>query len=114
MTTVFGARTASQTFFPAKGFVQSSPFVNITTMGGARTSANWQTQLQYPGTAHPVNSPFDFSFRAVAPFDSLLPNADAASQWAASNLSPEAQQKASEAPRWDFGGGGPPFGGPPR
>lgn len=41
-------------------------------------------------------------------------NADAASQWAASNLSPEAQQKASEAPRWDFGGGGPPFGGPPR
>ena len=41
-------------------------------------------------------------------------NADAATQWAASNLSPEAQQKASEAPRWDFGGGGPPFGGPPR
>ena len=77
MTTIFGARTASQTFFPAKGFVQSSPFVNITTMGGARTSANWQTQLQYPGTAHPVNSPFDFSFRAVAPMDSLLPNADA-------------------------------------
>jgi hypothetical protein len=41
-------------------------------------------------------------------------NADAATQWAAGNLSPEAQQKASEAPRWDFGGGGPPFGGPPR
>lgn len=80
MTTVFGARTASQTFFPAKGFVQSSPFVNITTMGGARTSADWQPQLQYPGTAHPVNSPFDFSFRAVAPFDSLLPNADAANR----------------------------------
>ena len=80
MTTVFGARTASQTFFPAKGFVQSSPFVNITTMGGARTSVNWQPQLQYPGTAHPVNSPFDFSFRAIAPFDSLLPNADAASR----------------------------------
>ena len=78
MTTVFGARTASQTFFPAKGFVQSSPFVNITTMGGARTSVDWQPQLQYPGTAHPVNSPFDFSFRAVAPLDSLLPNADAA------------------------------------
>ena len=80
MTTVFGARTASQTFFPAKGFVQSSPFVNITTMGGARTSAGWQQQLQYPGTAHPVNSPFDFSFRAIAPFDSLLPNADAANR----------------------------------
>jgi hypothetical protein len=80
MTTVFGARTASQTFFPAKGFVQSSPFVNITTMGGARTSKDWQPQLQYPGTAHPVNSPFDFSFRAVAPFDSLLPNADTANR----------------------------------
>jgi hypothetical protein len=80
MTTVFGARTASQTFFPAKGFVQSSPFANSTTMGGARTSANWQTQLQYPGTAHPVNSPFDFSFRAVAPIDSLLPNADTANR----------------------------------
>jgi len=42
-------------------------------------------------------------------------DADAASQWAAANLSPEAQQKANEAPRWDRGGGGggPPFGGPP-
>ena len=80
MTTVFGARTASQTFFPAKGFIQSSPFVNITTMGGARTSKDWETQLQYPGTAHPVNSPFDFSFRAVAPMDSLLPNADTANR----------------------------------
>jgi hypothetical protein len=39
-------------------------------------------------------------------------DADAASQWAAANLSPEAQQKASEPPRWDRGGGGPPFGGP--
>lgn len=38
-------------------------------------------------------------------------NADAATQWAASNLSPEAQQKANEPPRWDRGGGGPPFGG---
>jgi hypothetical protein len=40
-----------------------------------------------------------------------MTNAEAASQWAASNLSPEAQQKASEQPRWDRGGGGPPFGG---
>jgi hypothetical protein len=77
MTTIFGARTASQTFFPAKGFVQSSPFANSTTMGGARTSANWETQLQYPGTAHPVNSPFDFSFRALSVKDSLHPGADA-------------------------------------
>lgn len=40
-----------------------------------------------------------------------MTDADAATQWAATNLSPEAQQKASEQPRWDRGGGGPPFGG---
>jgi len=39
-------------------------------------------------------------------------NADAATEWASANLTPEAQQKASEPPRWDRGGGGPPFGGP--
>jgi hypothetical protein len=43
-------------------------------------------------------------------------DAEAASQWAAANLSPDAQQKASEPPRWGRGGGGgggPPFGGMP-
>ncbi len=77
MTTFFGARIASQTYFPVKGFVQSSPFVNHTNMGQAGAD---QPEYQYPGTAHPVNSPYDFSFRAVAPFDSLLPNADAANR----------------------------------
>jgi hypothetical protein len=40
-----------------------------------------------------------------------MTDAEAASQWAAANLSAEAQQKASEPARWDRGGGGPPFGG---
>jgi hypothetical protein len=42
-----------------------------------------------------------------------MSDADAAAQWAAANLSPEAQQKSAEQPRWDRGGGGggPPFGG---
>ncbi len=80
MTTFFGARIASQTYFPVKGFVQSSPFVNHTVMGGARTSKDWEAEYEYPGTAHPVNSPFDFGFRRLAPFDSSLPNADLANR----------------------------------
>ena len=80
MTTFFGARIASQTYFPVKGFVQSSPFVNHTVMGGARTSKDWEAEYEYPGTAHPVNSPFDFGFRRVTPFDSRLPNADTANR----------------------------------
>jgi hypothetical protein len=76
MTTFFGARIASETYFPVKGFVQSSPFLNHTIMGGARTSKDWEAEYEYPGTAHPVNSPFDFGFRPVASQDSLLPNAD--------------------------------------
>lgn len=80
MTTFFGARIASQTYFPVKGFVQSSPFVNHTVMGGARTSKDWEAEYEYPGTAHPVNSPFDFGFRVVAPLSSLLPNADVANR----------------------------------
>ncbi|MFN0128068.1 MAG: hypothetical protein ACKV19_15435 [Verrucomicrobiales bacterium] len=46
-------------------------------------------------------------------------DADAASQWASANLSPEAQKKVNEPPRWDRGGGSPfggmggPGGGPP-
>ena len=76
MTTFFGARIASETYFPVKGFVQSSPFLNHTIMGGARTSKDWEAEYEYPGTAHPVNSPFDFGFRPVASMDSLLPNAD--------------------------------------
>lgn len=79
LSTIFGARTASRTHFAAKGFIQSSPLVNYTAMGrkdeGERTIAR-----HYGGTAHPVNSPFDYSFVKHAPGgDSLLPNASDAS-----------------------------------
>ena len=34
LTTIFGFRMASRTHIPAKGFIQSSPLVNYTAMGG--------------------------------------------------------------------------------
>ena len=76
MTTVFGARMASNTLLAAKGFVQSSPLVNYTAMGGKDTVES--TILKhYGGTNHPVNSPFDYNFKAITPTDSDLPNSDA-------------------------------------
>lgn len=76
MTTIFGARMASKTHIAAKGFVQSSPCVNFTTMGG-KDMADPSIARHYGGTNHPVNSPFDFSFEKIAPAgDSLLPNED--------------------------------------
>ncbi len=74
LSTVFGARMASRTHFPAKGFVQSSPFVNYTNMGLKDVA---DMGRHYGGTGHPVNSPFDYSFiKHPAGGDSLLPNAD--------------------------------------
>jgi hypothetical protein len=80
LSTVFGARTASRTHLAAKGFVQSSPLVNYTAMGrkdeGERLIAR-----HYGGTAHPVNSPFDYSFVAHSGAgDSLLPNFDSSNR----------------------------------
>lgn len=76
MTTVFGARMANKTHLAAKGFVQSSPLVNYTELGG-KDEVVASIQWNYPGTDHPVNSPFDYSFEAVAGAgDSLLPNAN--------------------------------------
>ena len=77
LSTVFGARMASNTHLAAKGFVQSSPLVNITAMGNQiDTSLN-----DYGGTAHPVNSPFDYSFIKHPPGgDSRLPNSDSANR----------------------------------
>jgi hypothetical protein len=76
MVTIFGARTASRTLIAAKGFVQSSPLVNYTAMGG-KDIAESTIGIHYDGTNHPVNSPFDFSFNAVAGAgDNLMPNAD--------------------------------------
>jgi hypothetical protein len=73
LTTVFGARMASKTHLAAKGFVQSSPLVNYTAMGG-KDLVESTIARHYGGTNHPVNSPFDYSFEKVSPKDSLLPN----------------------------------------
>ena len=73
LSTVFGARMASRTHLAAKGFVQSSPFVDFTTMGFQDLG---DLGRHYAGTSNPVNSPFDFSFvKHPAGGDSLLPNA---------------------------------------
>ncbi len=75
LSTVFGARMASKTHIPAKGFVQSSPLVNYTAMGG-KDVVESTIARHYGGTSHPVNSPFDYSFIKHAPGgDSQLPNA---------------------------------------
>jgi type II secretory pathway pseudopilin PulG len=75
MSTIFGARTASNTHLAAKGFVQSSPLVNFTAMG-RKDEEEKTISRHYGGTGHPVNSPFDYSFVKHAPGgDSLLPNA---------------------------------------
>ena len=75
LSTIFGARMASRTHMAAKGFVQSSPFVDYTAMG-KKDEEEATIQRHYGGTAHPVNSPFDYSFvKHPAGGDSLLPNA---------------------------------------
>ena len=75
LSTVFGARTASNTHLAAKGFVQSSPLVNHTSMG-RKDEVDPSIARHYGGTAHPVNSPFDYSFvKHAGAGDSLLPNA---------------------------------------
>ena len=80
MSTVFGARMASNTHIPAKGFVQSSPLVNYTAMGG-KDLVESTIGRHYWGTGHPVNSPFDYSFKSHPEGgDSYLPNASDSSQ----------------------------------
>ncbi|MCX6877472.1 MAG: hypothetical protein NTW21_27235 [Verrucomicrobia bacterium] len=76
LSTMFGARMASNTHLPAKGLVQSSPLVNYTAMGG-KDVAESTIARHYGGTGHPVNCPFDYSFiKHTAGGDSYLPNAD--------------------------------------
>jgi hypothetical protein len=76
LSTIFGARMASRTHLAAKGFVQSSPLVNYTAMGGL-DKVEYFLYYDYIGSDHPVNSPFDYSFvKHPAGGDSLLPNAD--------------------------------------
>lgn len=80
MSAIFGARMASRTHIPAKGFVQSSPLVNYTAMG-SKDTVEETIRRHYLGTRHPVNSPFDYSFvEHSAGGDSYLPNASTTSQ----------------------------------
>lgn len=76
LTTIFGARMASRTHLAAKGLLQSSPLVNYTAMGG-KDVAERTIGREYRGTNHPVNSPFDYSFRKVGTPDTNLPDVDA-------------------------------------
>jgi hypothetical protein len=80
LTTIFGARTASRTHLAAKGFVQTSPLVNYTVMG-FKDTVEYNIQWDYPGTDHPVNSPFDYSFEKLGGAgDSLMPGSNSANQ----------------------------------
>ncbi len=73
LSTMFGARLASNTHIPAKGFLQTSPLVNYTAMGG-KDLAERTIARHYGGTNHPVNSPFDYSFVAHTGLDSYFPS----------------------------------------
>lgn len=75
LTTVFGARMASRTHLAAKGLLQSSPLVNYTAMGG-KDIAERTIGREYRGSNHPVNSPFDYSFKKVGFPDTNLPDFD--------------------------------------
>ena len=75
LTTIFGARTASKTHLATKGLVQTSPLTIGTAMDGVGGG------FRYPGTRHPVNSPFDYSFAEIgAAGDSNAPNTDTANR----------------------------------
>ncbi len=76
LTTIFGARMASTTHIPAKGFIQSSPLVNYTAMG-KKDETESTIGRHYRSTSHPVNSPFDYSFAISTGSDSLSPQASA-------------------------------------
>ena len=66
---------ASRTHLAAKGFVQIQP-VGQLHRHGPQGQVEATIQRHYGGTAHPVNSPFDYSFvKHPAGGDSLLPNA---------------------------------------
>lgn len=76
LTTIFGVRTASSSHLAGKGLVQTSPLVNYTAMG-KKDTAEWNILWDYPGSEHPVNSPFDYSFEKLGAAGSdVLPNTD--------------------------------------
>ncbi|MEO5916260.1 MAG: pilus assembly PilX N-terminal domain-containing protein [Luteolibacter sp.] len=76
LSVTFGARMASNTHLPSKGFVQSSPFVNYTAMG-KKGPAEETITYSYPGVLHNVNSPFEFSFQGLQSIGDYIPDTDA-------------------------------------
>ena len=75
LSVTFGARMASNTHLPSKGFVQSSPFVNYTAMG-QKSAVEPTISYTYPGTQQNVNSPFEYSFQGLLANSPFLPEAD--------------------------------------
>lgn len=72
LSVTFGARMASNTHLPSKGFVQSSPFTNYTAMG-KKSQIESTIRYDYPGVFHNVNSPFEFSFQGLKQNSPYLP-----------------------------------------
>lgn len=79
LSVTFGARMASNTHLPSKGFVQSSPFVNYTAMGKKSVSES-TISYNYPGVLHNVNSPFEFSFQGLQANSPYLPEVTSANR----------------------------------
>ena len=110
LSTVFGARMASNTHLAAKGFVQSSPLVNFTILGTGVDDVGLPAGQSYGGTAHPVNSPFDYSFintRREATADCPTATQPTAATSSPASISPTASRAASSRncrharwPRW--------------
>lgn len=76
LSVTFGARMASNTHLPSKGFVQSSPFVNYTAMGKKGDYEATIGAPSYPGVLNNVNSPFEFSFQALTSVNEYTPQSD--------------------------------------
>ncbi|MGL5016595.1 MAG: hypothetical protein ACRDBP_00555, partial [Luteolibacter sp.] len=73
-SSTFGFRMATDVEIPSKGFLQTSPLVFHTELGVKALSA---LGVAAAGVDHPVNSPYDFRFRAHRGWsDSTLPQAD--------------------------------------
>ncbi len=122
LTTVFGLRMASNTQNPTKGFLQSSPFISWPAfgpyIGGQRG--------KYTGTDAPANASTDYSFNAVTPTDSKLPNAagskgfivtgfqsgDGLSRCVVAELPTRPLQSIGELQHWDmrYDNPTPPYG----
>jgi hypothetical protein len=77
LTATFGNRMVSNSMQPAKGFVQTSPFVTYADFRYAPRRATFN-QPRSRGVNHPINAPYDLSFRAVDAAGSNLPDSSGA------------------------------------